>query len=479
MSGTPSPTVFISYSWSSEDREEWVLRLATELFENGVQAVLDKWDLRPGEDAAHFMERMVNDPSVTKVIMVCDRAYKEKADARRGGAGTEAQILSAELYGRRENNKVCGVVAERDEAGRPYLPTYYASRIYIDMSDETERTDRFEELLRWVFDKPLLVRPPLGRKPAYIDDGSDPLDLQTSTRARRASDALRGHKPYWKEALQEYGACLLDGFERLRIKPGNDFPERFKESIASFTPYRNEALQLVARVSAHDLGTEAHQAIHRLFEGALRYTTFPDGVSSYSENEYDNYRFIIYELYLLTVAHALKAENFALANFVINQPYYSAELARLTGETMVPFTILQSQGIQTIDALNHRYPPVKMAPRAYLVGSRLDGTGLKVVDVQQADLVLALVARRIQGAHAYWWPDTLILSPARQALPVFARSRSKAYFLRLHEMLKLSNEQLTQMVAEIDREGGFFRGIAFIGPNVSVLVGLPSLCSAP
>ena len=120
-----------------------------------------------------------------------------------------------------------------------------------------------------------------------------------------------------------------------------------------------------------------------------------------------------------------------------------------------------------------------MAPRAYLVGSRLDGPGLKVVDVQQADLVLALVARRIQGAHAYWWPDTLILSPARQALPVSGRSRSKTYFLKLHEMPKLSDEQLTQVAAEIDREGGFFGGMAFIGPNVSELGGLPSLCSSP
>jgi hypothetical protein len=33
---------FISYSWSSPEHEEWVLGLATELEESGVDVILDK-----------------------------------------------------------------------------------------------------------------------------------------------------------------------------------------------------------------------------------------------------------------------------------------------------------------------------------------------------------------------------------------------------------------------------------------------------
>ena len=87
--------VFISYSWSSSEHEEWVLRFATDLRESGVDAILDKWDLREGHDANAFMEKMVSDPDIKKVVIVSDRVYSEKSDSRKGGAGIEAQIISA------------------------------------------------------------------------------------------------------------------------------------------------------------------------------------------------------------------------------------------------------------------------------------------------------------------------------------------------------------------------------------------------
>jgi SEFIR domain-containing protein len=56
-----NPKLFISYSWSSEARQAWVLRLATQLREAGVDVILDRWDLKERHDAHAFMERMVSD----------------------------------------------------------------------------------------------------------------------------------------------------------------------------------------------------------------------------------------------------------------------------------------------------------------------------------------------------------------------------------------------------------------------------------
>ena len=64
------PKVFISYSWTSNEHQQWVLDLATALRDNGVDAILDKWDLKEGHDANAFMERMVTDETVEKVIGV-------------------------------------------------------------------------------------------------------------------------------------------------------------------------------------------------------------------------------------------------------------------------------------------------------------------------------------------------------------------------------------------------------------------------
>jgi hypothetical protein len=78
----PVPKTFISYSWSSPEHQQWVIDLATQLRDNGVDATLDKWDLKEGHDSKAFMEKMVTDPAVEKVILVSDRVYAEKADVR-------------------------------------------------------------------------------------------------------------------------------------------------------------------------------------------------------------------------------------------------------------------------------------------------------------------------------------------------------------------------------------------------------------
>ena len=72
------PKLFISYCWSSPEHEDWVLRLGTELRENGVDVILDKWDLKEGNDANAFMEKMVADEEIKKVILVIDEQYSDR-----------------------------------------------------------------------------------------------------------------------------------------------------------------------------------------------------------------------------------------------------------------------------------------------------------------------------------------------------------------------------------------------------------------
>lgn len=50
-----APTVFISYSHDSEAHKAGILRFATDLRNNGVDATLDQWDLAIGQDTAAFM----------------------------------------------------------------------------------------------------------------------------------------------------------------------------------------------------------------------------------------------------------------------------------------------------------------------------------------------------------------------------------------------------------------------------------------
>lgn len=184
------PKLFISYCWSNPEHEEWVLRLGTELRENGVDVILDKWDLKEGNDANAFMEKMVSDEEIKKVILVIDEQYSDRANARKGGVGTETQIISAEVYESVDQNKFVAVIASKALDGRAKLPIFYKSRIYIDLSDEELYGKNFEQLLRWIYNKPLNVKPDLGKKPIFLD-GEEKISLGTSVSYRRLIDAIK------------------------------------------------------------------------------------------------------------------------------------------------------------------------------------------------------------------------------------------------------------------------------------------------
>ena len=63
--------------------------------ENGIDVILDQWEIEPGDDVPKFMERAVNEAD--RVLMVCTESYVRKADDGKGGVGYEAMIVTGEL----------------------------------------------------------------------------------------------------------------------------------------------------------------------------------------------------------------------------------------------------------------------------------------------------------------------------------------------------------------------------------------------
>ena len=244
-----NPKLFISYSWSSPEHQDLVIRLAKELMENGIDVILDKWDLKEGHDAYAFMERMVTDPDIKKVAIITDRIYCEKADGRDGGVGTETQIISKEVYDKQDQNKFVAVVTEKDESDNAYVPTYYKSRIHIDLSEPDTYAENFETFLRWVYDKPLHVKPEIGKKPAFLEEGNT-IQLGTSYRYKRVIDSIKSNKPIAIKALNEYLLTFSENLERFRIeKSDEEFDEAVIKSIEEFVPYRNELIQILISIS--------------------------------------------------------------------------------------------------------------------------------------------------------------------------------------------------------------------------------------
>jgi hypothetical protein len=89
------PRVFTSYGHDSEEHKAWVLRLADRLIRNGVDVILDQYDLRLEADLPGFIESGIS--GADRVLAICSDGYVEKANLRRGGVGYERRILTADL----------------------------------------------------------------------------------------------------------------------------------------------------------------------------------------------------------------------------------------------------------------------------------------------------------------------------------------------------------------------------------------------
>ena len=195
------PRVFVSYSWTSPSHEQRVLDLANRLISDGIEVTIDKYDLQEGQDLHAFMERMVTDKSISHVLVLSDRSYAEKANSRERGVGKEALIISAEVYERADQTKFLPIVFECVD-GEPCLPVFMKGRVYIDMSTPEREAEDYEPLVRRIYGKPLLRKPPLGAQPTYLLD-APALALQTTARGSRAERAVLENLPYADAAIRD------------------------------------------------------------------------------------------------------------------------------------------------------------------------------------------------------------------------------------------------------------------------------------
>src|SRR5437773_12522615 len=92
---TSPPKLFVSYSHDSEQHKDWVLTLATRLMANGVDVILDQWDLTLGADLLRFMEQGLSEAK--RVLAICPDDYVQEANARRGGVRSDEMILTAHV----------------------------------------------------------------------------------------------------------------------------------------------------------------------------------------------------------------------------------------------------------------------------------------------------------------------------------------------------------------------------------------------
>lgn len=417
------------------------MRLAEDLMSQSIEVLLDKWDLQPGHDSNAFMEKMVADESVTKVLMIFDEAYARKSNERTGGAGTEAQIITAKLYKETQQDKFAAVVFEKDEMGNPFIPTYYSSRIHFDLTDTSEYSSVFEQIVRWAWGKPKFVRPEKGSKPAFLNENDNQGGLNTSAQHRRAIEALKSGAATASSTLKDYLNVFVVGFENFRIQMSGENRETFDDevlkSIDKLIPYRNQIVEVFSCVAAYSPSETNISIIHRFLENLLPYFESKENISSYGSFDFDNYKYIVNDIFLHLIAVLIKNEQYDFANyFIVNEYYFDKNL----DNKMVRYNEFRTH-LESLEYRKNRLGLNRTSLHADMLKDYNAGTGIDLKYLMAADFILFWRGINL-GYTGYWWPHTLMyVDRYNGPFEMFARAKSRKYFDKIKKLLNVSSAQ--------------------------------------
>lgn len=473
-----NPKVFISYSWHPEENKIRVQQLARRLMSDGVDVILDVWSLKDGQDKYVFMEKMVTDSDINKVLIICNKDYVEKADCRKGGVGTESTIMSDEIYSKAEQTKFLPVVFEKGNDGMIYKPHFLKSRIHIDMSSDDCYEMGYEQLLRDIFDKPLIKKPALGTMPAFLET-DEPILLSTA-KEQRFLKVKNEESSSFKDWVERYLEKLIASLGQFKIsfRGGNakDLVDLIEKSIDSMQVVTNDFINFLETVSANE-ECKGEQFVD-FFENLLQYyednnIALPTSDSvSYLVN--DNYRFFNYELFLSFASIMLKHQRFDIIRDVVSTDF--CILSNRMGREVMPLNYVEFQKYNyTLDRFKKNLTNSNLiSEAATLLKSKIEGKLFE--EMVEADILLyylSLVYVKTEEVYDTWYPELSIYNSSFTILPKLVSSR---YFEKAKVLFGVDDKESFVTLAKGLKDNLQRDGYHHI-PSVLQGLGVDKVCS--
>jgi hypothetical protein len=477
-------TVFLSYCWTTEKHQDWVLELAQRLIQDGVDVKLDKWDLNEGHDKFAFMESMVTSPTIDKVLIILDKKYSEKADERQGGVGTETLIITAKVYGDVKQDKFIPIVAETDEEGTAYLPSYLSGRIYIDLSSDENLERNYEQLLRNIYNRPSQTKPKLGKPPKYLTEDTS-MQFKTTTITKGFDAQINRHPNRINSILQDF---TEEYFSNLSEFVMSDYVQATVEDIGKavlsilhqYQPLRNDYAQILDKTLKSNLPFQPEIFLNLLEKIPILFDPLDTNKMTWRPFRYNHFRLIAHELFLYTVAIGLKNNNYTFLEELFYHRYLIREGRNRMNEPQ-SFAVLRFH----YEDLDEYYKKLKdknyFSVQAEIITSQAYDLVSKELLVK-SDMLCHYIAKL--NNHD-WFPITYVYGDSySNGFEFFTRLVSKKYCDKIKNVLGIDSvEELKQKIKSINEQGrergynsGFTRASTI--PMLSTFVNVESIGSA-
>jgi hypothetical protein len=426
------PKLFISYSWSSQAHQSMVQQWAELLVADGIDVVLDIYDLKEGHDKFAFMERMVTDSSVTHVLVICDKIYARKADDRKAGVGIESQIISQEVYEKVDQSKFIPIVCEFDENGDPFLPTFLKSRIWIDFSTPEAVNGNWERLIRVIYGKPRFEKPKLGKPPIYITSDiaipTNHIQAKFNSLKQAILQEKNGLRLYRRDFLD---ACIQFADElRIRERPDvNSLGERVLEDARKLTIIRNHIIDWVLLESETAPSKDFSDTLIDFLERLRELKSRPADVNEWNDAWFEAHSVFVYETFLYIIASLIKTQAFEVLHEIFTTHYLLPSNERYGEKAFDTFDTFYGYS-DTLQAVLAPAGQKLYSPAAEFIKRHADREGLPFKSIIEAELLVLMMSFLTPDTN--WYPQTLHYSSFNGGdFPLFLRATQHKYFKKL------------------------------------------------
>ena len=423
MGNSEIKKIFISYSWTTPTHEKWVLDLAERLVSDGVDVILDKWHLKPGEDKYSFMERMVTDEEINKVLIICDSKYKEKADGRNVGVGTETQIITPELYTKVNQRKYIPIISEYGKEFDSYIPTYANSLIGIDLASAADFEKNYEELLRDIYDKPRYVKPMLGKMPSFLlEDESKTLKAITFKSREIKNHIINGRKDLVLSSLEDLNQLFFEQLDQYKLnledlkEPVYNIPMQY---ISEMKYFRDEFIKNLINLINFLEEEEVSDYIIEFLEELYAYYDY-QGEDTYNSYCLMHYRFTIHELFIWINMILLKYKKFNVVRKLTHIKYvlkdkFERDIDKNT------FEKFYYDG-ESFEIINKNEGHNKYSFPAHLMQQRgiLNGKDY-TEDLVNCDLILHYISMLKEERQDWYWFPLMYIYKKTRVIKLFLR----------------------------------------------------------
>jgi hypothetical protein len=473
-SASTAPKVFISYSWTSEEHQDWVVNLATRLMENGVDVILDVWALKEGQDVYDFMETMVRSDDVDRVLVICDKGYKEKSDNREGGVGTETQIISPEVYRNVQQEKFIPIIAERGVSVFDYIPTFMQSRKYIDLSSPETFEENFELLLRNLFGRPLHRKPALGMPPSWLFEDA-PNHYKTSNINKQIRDAIQRNPARLRVLIGDFKEALFELLEQFNIEQITDpLDEVIANKINDMLLLRNDYVEFVELISSYQ--EEVDTDIFITFFEELHNFTCPNE-DDWHQMQRDHFKFFVLELFLYTVTIFLHYSQFKAVSVLTRSPYF---IRQRFGDGQTPCTMnIFNRYVRSLDEIrNNRLGLRKISLTADIMVQRATLRKYQRNKLVESDLLMYYLS--VIHQQQPWFPRLYIYGIGNK-IPVLQRLISTRHFERVRILFDVETPgELKTKILEFDNSNlrGYHNSFETI-PHIRYHIDPDKICTLP